>query len=312
MEEIYNATFDRTIVYVIMKCGKVNDVEDIVQDTYTELLQVLLEKGTEYIRVPEDFVMQLAKSKVYHYYSEKERERACVFVEDYEILEQEDMPGTVNIGQDVEWEESLINKLTAQEAMEYISGKDELTKEIFYQHYFEDKTLKEIAEKCGVKEATVKNRLYRTLKELSGLKKLLCILVIILFAALLAKPVYSWAEDMISRLRRSLTEEDTTNTVVLGNAYRTYKVLIANGTLPEDVCININGKDYSIADLEKVWISNPWLEGLNWDNCVINGELLEKNIRDYDIYLNQEMSGSKKLTEEDEEKSVKIKPTDIP
>ncbi len=303
MEEIYNATFDRTLVYVLMKCGKVHDVEDILQDTYTELLQVLSEKGPEYIRVPEDFVRQLAKSKVYRYYSEKEREKACVFLEDYEASEQEGM-------QDTEWEDALINKLTAQEAMEYISEKDELTKEIFYQHYFEDKTLKEIAEKCGVKEATVKNRLYRTLKELSGIKKLLCILAIILFAALLAKPVYSWAEDMISQLLKFLKKEGTTETILLGDAYRTYRSLIDDGVLPEDICININGKEYTIDDLEQIWESNPWLEELDWDNSVVTDSSSEGNVNHFDIYLEQDLST--KGTESEKYQEMEVNPTITP
>lgn len=303
MEEIYNATFDRTLVYVLMKCGKVHDVEDILQDTYTELLQVLSEKGPEYIRVPEDFVRQLAKSKVYRYYSEKEREKACVFLEDYEASEQEGM-------QDTEWEDALINKLTAQEAMEYISEKDELTKEIFYQHYFEDKTLKEIAENCGVKEATVKNRLYRTLKELSGIKKLLCILAIILFAALLVKPVYSWAEDMISQLFRFLTKEDTMETIILGDAYRTYRSLIDDGVLPADIHININGKEYTIDDLEQIWESNPWLEELDWDNSVVTDSSSEGNVNHFDIYLEQDLST--KGTESEKYQEMEVNPTITP
>lgn len=303
MEEIYNATFDRTLVYVLMKCGKVHDVEDILQDTYTELLQVLSEKGPEYIRVPEDFVRQLAKSKVYRYYSEKEREKACVFLEDYEASEQEGM-------QDTEWEDALINKLTAQEAMEYISEKDELTKEIFYQHYFEDKTLKEIAENCGVKEATVKNRLYRTLKELSGIKKLLCILAIILFAALLVKPVYSWAEDMISQLFRFLTKEDTMETIILGDAYRTYRSLIDDGVLPADIHININGKEYTIDDLEQIWESNPWLEELDWDNSVVTDSSSEGNVNHFDIYLEQDLST--KGTESEKYQKMEVIPTITP
>ncbi len=310
METIYNATFDRTLVYVLMKCGKVHDVEDILQDTYTELVQVLMEKGSEYIRVPEDFVMQLAKSKVYRYYSEKEREKACVFVEDFEVLEQEGLNGAVNSGQDVEWEDALINKLTAEEAMEYIAGKDELTKEIFYQHYFEDKTLKEIAKKCGVKEATVKNRLYRTLKELSGIKKLLCILAIILFAALLAKPIYSWAEDMISQLLKFLRKEGTTETILLGDAYRTYSSLIDSGVLPEDIHININGKDYTIDDLEQIWISNPWLEELDWDNSVITDSPSGENVNHYDIYLEQDMST--KGEESNNYQEIEVNPTIVP
>lgn len=84
-------------------------------------------------------MMRVAKSKVYQYYSEKERQMACNLAENVETLEQkaEKLSGTL-------WEDSLLDKLAAEEVKEYISSKDELTREVFYQHYFEEKTLKEI------------------------------------------------------------------------------------------------------------------------------------------------------------------------
>jgi len=150
--------------------------------------------------------MQLAKSKVYRYYSEKERQQAGVYAENAEIS------GT---GNDVEagddtveenWEDSLIDKLTAEEIMDYLAQKDELTRDIFYQHYFQDKTLKEIAESCGMKETTVKKRLYRTLKELKGMKLFVIIAVILLLAVLLAKPVHTVARNVIRRIKSYITD----------------------------------------------------------------------------------------------------------
>lgn len=261
-EQLYNATYNKVVAYVLAKCGKISEVEDILQEVYSELLKVLLQNETNYIKSPEAFVLQLAKSKVYRYYSDKEQQKVCEYVENPEEVD------SLLDEQNADWEDALIDKLTAREVMEYISGKDELTREIFYQHYFEDRTLKEIAESCGVKESTVKNRLYRTLKELSGLKKLLCILAVLLLAALLVKPVYILAEDVISRIKRYLTE-DTQNTleiIALGSSYRDYKERIERGELPADIHININGEDYTIEKLEEIWVSNPWLEELDWDN----------------------------------------------
>ena len=168
-EEMYQATYEKALFFVLTKCGKVLEAEDILQETYAELFHVLAEKGENYITSPEGFVMQLAKSKIYRYYSEKERRKACVYVEDIELPEVDEMFGTAGV-RAVEWEDALLDKLTAGEVMEYLAGKDELTKEIFYQHYFAGKTLEEIAKSCGVKKSTVKNRLYRTLKELRALR----------------------------------------------------------------------------------------------------------------------------------------------
>ena len=61
-EQIYHMTYNKVLYYILAKCGKVSEVEDILQETYAELYQVLTEKGSAYITVPEGFVMQLAKS----------------------------------------------------------------------------------------------------------------------------------------------------------------------------------------------------------------------------------------------------------
>ena len=192
---IYNDTYDKVLTYILAKCGKTPDVQDILQETYTELYKTLLQKETGYIRYPEAFMLRLAKSKVYQYYSEKEHQAACIYVDNTES--EVDEAATDN----VTWEDNLMDKLTADEVMEYIAGKDELTREIFYQHFFQDKTLKEIADAYGVKESTVKNRLYRTLKELKGMKRFAIIAAILLLAALLAKPVYTWATDFITEIK---------------------------------------------------------------------------------------------------------------
>lgn len=203
-DTIYSDTYQKVLTYIFRKCGAVAETEDILQETYTELFYTLAQREEAYIRYPEGFVMQLAKSKVYQYYSEKERQIACTYVENAELLELKADAATTG---NATWEDNLIDKLTADEVMEYIAGKDELTKEIFYQHFFQDKTIKEIAEKHGIKESTVKTRLYRTLKELKGIKRFALIAAILLLAALLAKPVYTWATDMIAQVRVHFEEK---------------------------------------------------------------------------------------------------------
>lgn len=252
-DQIYNETYDKTLAYILTKCGRKDVVEDILQEVYLELLKVLEQKKVNYIKSPEAFVMQLAKSKVYRYYSEQEQQKVCDYVEEPEES------ATFDTNRNATWEDVLIDQLTAKEVMEYLAEKDELTKEIFYQHFFENKTIKEIAKVQGVKEFTVKNRLYRTLKELKGMKRFAIIAGILLLAALLAKLVYTWAEEMVAQIKRYLTE-DTQNTleiIALGSSYKTYKGLIEKGKIPSDIHININGEDYTIEELEKIWISNP-------------------------------------------------------
>ncbi|MBO5177744.1 MAG: RNA polymerase sigma factor [Lachnospiraceae bacterium] len=259
--QMYQLTYDKVVFYIVTKCGRIPEVEDILQDTYAELFKVLSDKGVEYISAPEGFVMQLARSKVYRYYSEKERQRAYLQVE---ASNQGSTYAAKELSHKKEWEDMLVDKLTAKEVMDYLATKDELTRDIFYQHYFQDKTLKEIAENCGVKETTVKKRLYRALQELKKMKRFAIIIAILLLTAFFAKPVYSWAEDMIAQIKRYLTEDtkDTLEIVELGRAYKLYM----DGKISKKSSINVNGEDYSFDEIEKNWEDNPWLEELDWNN----------------------------------------------
>lgn len=261
-EQIYLQTYSSVLGYTLKKCGKIEDIEDILQEIYTELFQILLQKEESYIKCPEGFMIQLAKSRIYQYYCEKAREKVCEYVENLEAAEQEAAVSMEECRTD--WEDILLDRLTAQEVMEYVSQKDELTKEVFYQHYFQDRTLKEIAKSCGVREMTVKNRLYRTLKELRGWKKLLCIGLVLLLAALLAKPVYTWAEDAIAYIKKYMS---------YALFYKDCKEWVESGKLSSDISININGTNYTFQELEEIYNGiDEWPEGHSLTLIPINEE----------------------------------------
>ena len=253
-----------------------------MQEVYLELLKVLEQKKVHYIKSPEAFVLQLAKSKVYRYYSEREQQMVGAYVEE---LEESAM---FDANRNAAWEDVLIDQLTAKEVMEYLTEQDELTKEIFYQHFFENKTIKEIAKVQGVKEFTVKNRLYRTLKELKGMKRFAIIAGILLLAALLAKPMYTLAEDVISKVKRFFSEESNGKIIILGSIYREHKELIEQGVVSADISFNIDGEVYTMDELEQVWISNPWLEELKWDNPDVKARKESEDVTHYYININQD------------------------
>ena len=60
-DQVYNETYDKTLAYILTKCGRNDVVEDILQETYAELFQILEDKGVAYILAPEAFVMQLQR-----------------------------------------------------------------------------------------------------------------------------------------------------------------------------------------------------------------------------------------------------------
>ena len=43
-ESIYEETYNRTLKYIVCKCSNIEDVNDLIQDTYTELYIMLKKK----------------------------------------------------------------------------------------------------------------------------------------------------------------------------------------------------------------------------------------------------------------------------
>jgi RNA polymerase sigma-70 factor (ECF subfamily) len=105
--------------------------------------------------------MQVAKKKIYRHYKLLERLRGIEETYDFDEanLENAEM-------EQVSFSDVVATKEMVATAISYLAEKDELTKKIFYLYYFLDKSIKEIAELFSVKESNVKNKLYRTLKEL--------------------------------------------------------------------------------------------------------------------------------------------------
>ena len=159
--ELYDATHEKVLAYIIVKCGNTEDVADIFQETYTEILKFILKNGILYLKKQEAFVMQIAKNKIYRHYKFLERLRGIEETYDF------DNSNLKNIDiEQISFEEFLESKEMVEMAISYLVQKDELTKKIFYLYYFMEKPIKEIADLFSVKESNVKNKLYRTLKEL--------------------------------------------------------------------------------------------------------------------------------------------------
>lgn len=159
--ELYDSTHEKVLAYIIAKCGKTEDIADIFQETYTEIVNIICKRGTAYIKNQEAFVIKIAKCKVYQHYTIRQRlhkfTEACNF---------EECDPHIEMVEEISLDERIIQQSTIEVAFLYLAQKDELTKKIFYLHYYMDKSIKEIAELLSVKESNVKNRLYRTLKEL--------------------------------------------------------------------------------------------------------------------------------------------------
>ena len=167
-DEIYDSTNKSVLAFITAKCRNTADINDIFQDTYMELYQVLIKRGDNYVKNEKAFLIRLAKQKLARYYSLLERMNIVVSVnaanEDGEEFNLSDFEMDSFLMEDY-----AVDQILLDDARKFIQSKPDYVKKVFYLFYDVGLTIPEIAESLSISESNVKNKLYRTLKELQKL-----------------------------------------------------------------------------------------------------------------------------------------------
>ena len=167
-DEIYNATHKAALAFITAKCARTADIADIFQDTYVELYQVLQKRGTGYITNHKAFVLRLARQKLARYYSLQQRLKMFVSAraadEDGEEIDLHGFEADAFLTEDF-----VVNRVMLEAAREYVHTRPEAVQKVFYMFYDMGQTIPEIAKALAITESDVKNKLYRTIKELRKL-----------------------------------------------------------------------------------------------------------------------------------------------
>ncbi|MCL2198364.1 MAG: sigma-70 family RNA polymerase sigma factor [Defluviitaleaceae bacterium] len=166
-DEIYDCTNKAVLTFITAKCGRTADICDIFQETYTELYSLLLRRGAGYVTHENALVMRIAKRKIAKHYSFLERLKMFVTPlpthgENDDLEEIEDNFST---------EDFAVNQVLLENAWQFLKSKPEDTRKIFYLTYELGLSIPEIAQLLSMSESSVKNKLYRTIKELRKLLK---------------------------------------------------------------------------------------------------------------------------------------------
>jgi len=165
-EDIYNSTHKMVLIFITSKCRRTADIADIFQDTYMELYQVLSKHGADYVVNHEAFVLWLAKKKLARYYSLLER--LSIFIS-LKTISGEGADLSDCEAEAFATEDFAVNQVLLTSAKQFIESQPVVIQKIFYLHYDLDLKLGEIARTLGIKESTVKSKLYRTIKQLREL-----------------------------------------------------------------------------------------------------------------------------------------------
>lgn len=163
--EIYRATSQKTLIYLTARCNNPSDISDLFQETYVEVFSVIQKRGVDYIQPPEAFVIKIAKQRLYRHYTLLEKWKLLVPItpkssqdETYDIPCNEYMAFSV--------EDKLVNDDLIAQINAYLSQKPDVVRKICYLYYSLDLTIEQIANELHLSESNVKNKLYRTRREL--------------------------------------------------------------------------------------------------------------------------------------------------
>lgn len=82
-EKTYKNTYRTTLKYVICKCSNLDDVNDIIQETYVEFYKKLKEKSK--IKEEQAFIIGIARNKIMKYIDNKCKIKTVSILQESEI-----------------------------------------------------------------------------------------------------------------------------------------------------------------------------------------------------------------------------------
>ena len=144
---VYYESYKDISRYVVLNANNIGDVKDILQNIYLEVYKNI-DKVSD-----KNYVFGIAKNVLKKYYR-------------FKFLRKDDTEITDNIKSNINLEKTVMDKFDTELVWKYLKKKNNNIAKIIYLYYYEDFTIKEIANSLNLTESNVKNYIYRTLKEL--------------------------------------------------------------------------------------------------------------------------------------------------
>ncbi len=160
--DIYDKTYLDLLKFVIVKCHNINDTNDIIQETYLELWNILNKKELSDINI-KSYLMGIANNKIKKHYTILKKIKTISIFE----KNDKDIELIVLLEDKINIENFVIQKDNWNTIWQFIkSQKNQDIPKVFYLYYKLDLSIKEISKELKVSESYIKNLIYRTLKEL--------------------------------------------------------------------------------------------------------------------------------------------------
>ena len=163
-DKLYNDSYQTVLKYVICKCSNIEDVKDIVQNIYLDLLRKLDKDKSFDIDI--SYVMGVAKNKVNQYYRFNYKVKIVSL-----FSKQDDISLIDVVSSEVDLSKDVIRKDDIEFVWDFIKRKKIIVFKIFYLYYYCDLTIESISKELNITISGVKYYLYNTLKELKLIMK---------------------------------------------------------------------------------------------------------------------------------------------
>ena len=158
-EKIYKDTYNKVLRFAVIKCRNLDDINDIIQDTYLELLKLLKKKKMLEAENIESYILGISNNVLKRYYHKKKKDNIVYYYQDDSNL-------TKDVEDTFDLEADIITKHNVSKVWEYLTQKDLITTKVFYLYFAVGWKISEISKELEIGESNIKNRIYRTLKEI--------------------------------------------------------------------------------------------------------------------------------------------------
>ena len=164
--EIYDKTYANTLRYVILHCNNIDDVKDIIQDTYLNFYKYLLKNKhkIESIENIDNYIIGISKNTLKNYYYSRSKSQNILSFQQDKNIEM-----IIDIDSNLELD--FVTNENVKTIWKYIYSKGTTITKIFYAYYHLGMKINEISKELQINESTVKNYIYRTIKELKKIFK---------------------------------------------------------------------------------------------------------------------------------------------
>ena len=156
---LYESTYFDVSKYVVCKCSKPDDVEDILQNIYLAVFKAI----SKNVNVTKEYILGIAKNKVKDYYRFNYKEKIISLFSSKDDIQEIDIPDV-----DTDIEASIMDKYDTELVWEYLRSKKVEVFKVFYMYFNLNLTIKEISKCLSLTESNVKHYLYRTIRELKN------------------------------------------------------------------------------------------------------------------------------------------------